>query len=96
METYFVLGGTQVDIVVKCDDDRVTSVIEAKWKGESIDVSECLKYAQAVIHKRIEVPNATWVVRHFLALSNGASNSAVIEAKKLGVKIISLKDLFTS
>jgi len=83
--------GTQIDLLVEHQKDRISRVLECKWIGQ--ENNELFKYLQEVLSKKYEPPKS-YAVKYFLVLSRKPSDALVKKAKEQGVGVIGLEDLF--
>ncbi len=89
--TFWKTGQTQIDIVVSCAEDRHIRLIEAKWKGGKIDTTEFNNLVLQLKNKPFDLPNKTWGISHYIAVSGGVSRS---QNQSSNAPLICLEDLF--
>jgi AAA+ ATPase superfamily predicted ATPase len=87
--TYWQPGETQIDIVIEGIDDREVRLLEAKWIGRRVSAGN--DYKDQVLAKRYPGP---WRKSRHLMLSAGATPGFTAEARRRGVGILGLADLF--
>ena len=84
-------GVTEVDRVILAPTSREAKIIEAKWISNKADKSS--KYIEQVLGKKYVAPSR-YQLQHYLVLSGGWAGPLEVEAKKEGITLLSLDDLF--
>lgn len=82
---------TQIDLIVEHKKDRISRVIECKWKDEKNISIE--KLCKEVIDKQYSPPKGYTRV-NYLFLSYTPTKAALEKCKKNKVRVIALQDLF--
>lgn len=92
VSTYWMAGRTQIDIVLSSKEDREVRIIECKWLSSKL--GSTTNYVMDVVRKNFpNIPKQ----RHrsnWLMLSRQPSSSLIKEAKKNGVTVLTIDDLF--
>lgn len=92
----FVIGdywdeSTQIDLIVEHKKDRISRVIECKWKDEkNINIESLCK---EIINKQY-IPPKGYTRVNYLFLSYTPTKAALAKCKKNKVRVITLRDLF--
>ncbi len=92
--TFWTPNQTQIDIVISCNDDRQVRILEAKWKGSAVGLSEGEEFLEALESKAYPLPRDNWSKKLFLVLSGGATDACKKMARDRDISIITLDDLF--
>jgi len=69
-------------------------ILEAKWKGSAVGLSEGEGFIQALESKAYPLPSDRWSKKLFLVLSGGAADACEKKARDRDISIITLDDLF--
>ncbi len=88
--TYWSVGRTQIDIVVRGLDDREVRIVEAKWTGRTVDAAS--PYPEQVLAKMYDP--AQWRMSFHLVLSAPHTRGLAQKAARMGITLIELEDLF--
>jgi hypothetical protein len=69
-------------------------ILEAKWKGSAVGLSEGEEFLEALESKAYPLPSDNWSKKLFLVLSGGATDAFKKMARDRDISIITLDDLF--
>lgn len=83
---------TQIDIIVEHQKDRIARILECKWIGA--DNNSLAQYIREVKIKKYTPPKS-FSLKYFLVISKNISKEQKEKAKKEGVEIITLLDLYS-
>ena len=84
-------GKTQVDLIIECETDRESRLLELKWVNSRADISS--EYIPQVREKNYSQPKG-WTISYHVLLSAGTSAPLQKQAKAARVQILELEDLF--
>lgn len=91
--TYWDRWSTQIDLIIESPGDRDVRIVEAKWISKASSVKT--EFIDEVLAKK-HYPRTTgdWTYSHYVALSKPGTKGFYKKAKRLGVGVIELADLF--
>ena len=83
---------TQVDLVVGCEADRESRLMELKWINSTANSDT--GYIEQVREKDFSQPKG-WTISYHLLVSSKASAPLLKKAKSQGVQLLDVNDLFS-
>jgi uncharacterized protein len=91
--TYWDHDSTQIDLIVENPGDREVRIIEAKWISKAPNAAD--GFIEQVLAKRHRPRDpGDWTYSHHLALSKPGTKDFTARARRRGVGILELGDLF--